>query len=151
MKCFAKYALPMLMTMGAVMAPGLPPVATAAEDQAALQADREFVGAAANGDKEAVGKLLDADFTWTDAEGKAYTKSETLSDLAQLKVIDDQEANVEQRSYGQVVAVLASRGKAYALRVWVKRAAGWRALVYHEVTLREQPASSGGGSGVREC
>jgi len=122
----------------------------AGEEQAALQADREFVRAAAKGDKEGVGKLLDADFTWTDAQGKTYTKSEALTELPQLAVSEDSEAHMEQRAYGQVVAVMASHGKAYALRVWVKRPAGWRALVYHEVTLREQPAAPG-GSGVKEC
>jgi hypothetical protein len=116
----------------------------------ALQADREFVRAAAKGDQEVVGKLLDADFTWTDAQGKTYTKSESLAALPQLKVSDDKDAKVEPRTYGQVVAVMASHGKDYVLRVWVKRPAGWRALVYHAVTLREQ-ASSSGGSGVNEC
>jgi len=151
MKCFAKYALSMVMALsGAVVAPWLGRVAVAAEDPAALQADREFVRAAAKGDQEAVGKLLDADFTWTDSQGKTYTKSETLTALAQLKVSDTSDAKEDRRSYGQVVAVMAGHGKAYTLRVWVKRRAGWRALVYHEVTLREQPAAPG-GSGVKEC
>lgn len=150
MKCFAKYGWPMLMTLG-LIAPAFPSLAAAPRDQAALHADREFVGAAANGDTEAVAKLLDADFTWTDAEGKTYTKVETLNELPRLHVIGDQDAKVEQRNYGQLVALMASRGKAYTLRVWVKRPAGWRTLVYQEVTLREQPVSSGGGSGVKEC
>ena len=63
---------------------------------------------------------------------------------------DASDAKEDRRSYGQVVAVMAGHGKAYALRVWVKRPAGWRALVYHEVTLREQPAAPS-GSGVKEC
>lgn len=149
MKCFAKCALAMVI-VGTLTAPGFPLLALAAEDSAALQADHEFLRAAAKGDKETVGKLLDTDFTWTDAQGKTYTKSEALTELAQLKVSDDSDAKVEHRSYGQVVAVMAGRGKAYALRVWVKRPAGWRALVYHEVTLREQPAAPS-GSGVKEC
>jgi hypothetical protein len=149
MKCFAKYALAIVI-VGTVTVPSLPLLAIAAEDPAALQADREFVHAAAKGDKEAVGKLLDADFTWTDAQGKTYTKSEALAELAQLKVSDDQDAKVEPRTYGQLVAVMASHGKEYALRVWVKRPAGWRALAYHEVTLREQPAAPS-GTGVKEC
>ena len=150
MRCFAKYALPMVIALGgAVIAPRVDRLSAASEDQAALQVDREFVRAAAKGDKEAVGELLDAEFTWTDAQGKTYTKSEALTELPQL-AISENSANVEQRSYGQVVAVMASHGKAYALRVWVKRPAGWRALVYHEVTLREQPAAPS-GSGVSEC
>ncbi len=151
MRCFAKYALLMLIALGgAVIAPRLNQVAAAGEDPAALQADREFVRAAAKGDQEAVGKLLDAEFTWTDSQGKTYTKGEALTELPQLAVSGDGGANVEHRTYGQVVAVMASHGKAYALRVWVKRPSGWRALVYHEVTLREQPAAPG-GSGVKEC
>ena len=150
MRCFAKYALPMVIALGgAVIAPRVDRLGAASEDQAALQVDREFVRAAAKGDKEAVGELLDAEFTWTDAQGKTYTKSEALTELPQL-AISENSANVEQRSYGQVVAVMASHGKAYALRVWVKRPAGWRALVYHEVTLRDQPAAPS-GSGVGEC
>ncbi len=151
MRCFAKYALLMLIALGgAVIAPRLNQVAAAGEDPAALQADREFVRAAAKGDQEAVGKLLDAEFTWTDSQGKTYTKGEALTELPQLAVSGDGGANVEHRTYGQVVAVMASHGKAYALRVWVKRPSGWRALVYHEVALREQPAAPG-GSGVKEC
>src|SRR5260370_10973280 len=130
MRCFAKYALLMLIALGgAVIAPRLNQVAAAGEDPAALQADREFVRAAAKGDQEAVGKLLDAEFTWTDAQGKTYTKSEALTELPQLAVGGD--AHVEERAYDQVVAVMASHGKTYPLRVLVKRPAGWRALVYH--------------------
>ena len=151
MKCFAKYALAMVIAVGgAVIALRLPMLAAAGEDQAALSADREFIRAAAAGEKEAVGNLLDTEFTWTDAQGKAYAKSAALTELAKLKVSGDTDAKVEQRSYGQVVAVMASHGKAYALRVWVKRPAGWRVLAYHEVMLREQPAASG-GTGVKEC
>ena len=81
MKCFAKFALPMVIALsGAVVAPWLGQVAVAAEGPAALQADREFVHAASKGDKQAVGRLLDPDFTWTDAQGKTSTKSETLTE-----------------------------------------------------------------------
>src|SRR5258708_913177 len=117
MRCFAKYALPMVIALGgAVIAPRLNQVAAAGEDPAALQADREFVRAAAKGDQEAVGKLLDAEFTWTDSQGKMYTKSEALTELPQLAASGD--SHVEERAYDQVVAVMASHGKAYALRVW---------------------------------
>ncbi len=151
MRCFARYALPMVIVLGgAVLSPRIDRLSAASEDPAALQADREFVRAAAKGDQEAVGKLLDAEFTWIDSQGKTYTKSEALTALPQLAVSEDNGANVEHRTYGQVVAVMASHGKAYALRVWVKRPSGWRALVYHEVTLREEPAAPG-GSGVKEC
>ncbi|MCU1315783.1 MAG: hypothetical protein JWN63_1105, partial [Candidatus Acidoferrum typicum] len=42
----------------------------AADEPSLLQIDNEFVQAAAKDDKAAVGRLLDSDFTWTDADGK---------------------------------------------------------------------------------
>ena len=57
MKCSAKYGWPMLMALG-LITPAFPSLVAAPQDQAALHADREFVGAAANGDKEAVARLL---------------------------------------------------------------------------------------------
>ena len=146
-----KRSLVMAVALGGLLiAPGMARTAAASDDQAALQADGEFVRAAAKGDKEAVRKLLDAEFTWTDAQGKTYTKAEVAAGLPPIAVGTDTSTNVEHRTYGEVVAVVATHGKSYVLRLWVKRPAGWRALAYHEVTLREQPAA-GGGSGVKEC
>jgi len=39
-------------------------------DPAVMQADRAFVQAAAKGDAAALGKMVDAEFTWTDVEGR---------------------------------------------------------------------------------
>src|SRR5258708_34365754 len=118
MRCFAKYALLMLIALGgAVIAPRLNQVAAAGEDPAALQADREFVRAAAKGDQEAVGKLLDAEFTWTDSQGKTYTKGEALTELPQLAVRGDVGANAEHRTYGPVVAGMGEAGRADACGV----------------------------------
>ncbi len=36
--------------------------------------------------------------------------------------------------YGDVVAVAVERGKEFMLRIWVKRAAGWRLIAFHEVS-----------------
>ena len=57
---------------------------------------------------------------------------------------------MSERTYGQVGAVQASRGKIHVLRIWVQRADGWRLLVYHEVKQLDQPSTSA-GSGVKEC
>jgi len=69
MRRFAKFAFTAVMMLLAAIALRVDGLA-AGEDQAALQADREFVRAAVKGDQDAVGKLLDAEFTWTDAQGK---------------------------------------------------------------------------------
>jgi Domain of unknown function (DUF4440) len=149
---FARLVLAMTtIALGAaVIAPTVGPLALAGEDQAALQADREFAQAVAKSDKAAVGKLLDKDFTWTDSEGNSFNRSEVLESLPKPGLTDETTASRRNHAYGQVIAVMASHGKVYALRVWVKRPAGWKALVYHEVTLKDQPSASS-GSGVKDC
>ena len=125
-------------------------VAAAADDQSILQADHEFVRAASKGDSAEVGRLLDTDFTWTDANGKTRPRTEVLNSLPTPALGNETGADVKQRTYGAVSAVMSGRGKIYVLRVWVKRPAGWRLLVYHEVALGRQ-ASTSQGPGVREC
>jgi ketosteroid isomerase-like protein len=124
--------------------------ATSAEDQSFLQADREFLQAAGKGDAAALGKLLDADFTWTDADGKTRTRAEVLNSVPTPALGNEAGAEVKQQTYSQVSAVMSGRDQTYVLRLWARRAAGWRLLVYHEVTLgRQTPGSS--GSGVANC
>jgi hypothetical protein len=121
--------------------------AAAGDDEVVLQTDRAFVQAIAKSDKASLGKLLDADFAWTNSEGKTQTKAEVLQDLPTPASGYDAEA--KERTYGRVTAVQANSGKVYVLRVWVKRPAGWRALVYHEVV--QLAASPVVGPGVKDC
>ena len=120
------------------------------EDAAVIQADRAFVQAAAKGDAAALGKMLDAEFTWTDVEGKTLTGEEVLRAVPKDALGDESGVEVGERTYGQVGAVNASRGKVHILRMWVQRPGGWRLLVYHEVKQMEQPSTSA-GSGVKDC
>ena len=124
--------------------------AVAADDQSVLQVDREFVQAAAKGDNATVGRLLEADFTWTDADGKTQSKTDVLQSLPNPALGDERGAQVTQRTHGQVGAVMSARDKVSVLRLWVRRSAGWHLLVYHEVALRQQ-ASTPAGPGVKEC
>jgi hypothetical protein len=55
-----------------------PNTAAAENDATVMQVDHAFVQAAAKGDAAAVGKMVDAEFTWTDAEGKTLTAEEVL-------------------------------------------------------------------------
>ncbi len=126
------------------------PVSAADDEQAVLQADHALVQAIGKADKAAVGKLLDANFTWTDSDGKTQTRAQVLQALPTPALGDESGLDVKERTYGQVGAVRVERGKVYVLRVWVKHSAGWRALVYHEVRLREQPPTAA-GSGVSDC
>ncbi len=119
-------------------------------DAAVSQADHAFVQAAAKQDSEEIGKLLDADFTWTNAEGKTITRAEVIGSVPTSPMGDESAAKIEHRDYGQVVAILSAREKIHVLRVWVKRGANWRLLEYHEVSQAET-AQSSSGTGVAEC
>ncbi len=124
--------------------------ALAADDPSVLQADREFVQAAGKGDTATVGRILDVDFTWTDADGKTRSRTEVLDSLPTPALGNESGAQVKQHTYSQVGAVMAGRDKTHVLRLWVRRPAGWRLLVYHEVVLgRQAPAPA--GPGVKEC
>ena len=126
------------------------PVSAAAEDQEVLQTDHDFVQAAAKADKAAVAKLLDADFTWTDADGRSRARTQVLGSIPSPALGNEAGAEVSQRTYGQVSAVMSGRDKIHVLRIWVKRSAGWRLLVYHEVALGRQ-SSGPTGSDVKDC
>lgn len=121
-----------------------------AEEASALQADREFVQAVAKGDSAAVAKLLDADFTWTNADGKTFSRDEVLNSLPTPALGDEAGAHQVRQTRSQVEAVMVDRDKIHVLRLWVKRGSAWRLLVYHEVALGHQEPRSA-GSGVTDC
>jgi hypothetical protein len=122
----------------------------AADDDAVLQADRALVQALAKADSATASKLLDAEFSWTDSAGKTQSRAEVLKSFPKPALGDESDTEVKERTYGDVGTVMAARGKVHVLRIWVKRPAGWRVLVYHEVTQLDQPPTAG-GSGVNEC
>jgi len=125
-------------------------VTAAADDQDVLQTDHDFVQAASKGDKATVAKLLDTDFTWTDADGRSRARTQVLGSIPSPALGNEAGAEVSQRTYGQVSAVMSGRDKIHVLRIWVKRSAGWRLLVYHEVALGRQ-TSGPSGSEVKDC
>jgi hypothetical protein len=148
---FLTSALLFSVLLGGILALlSLNSTAAAGDDQYFLQADHEFVQAVGKGDAAAVGKVLDADFTWTDADGKTRTRAEVLTSLPTPALGNEIGAQVKPRIYGQVGAVMSGRDKTNVLRIWVKRPAGWRLLVYHEVILGRQ-AQAPAGPGVKEC
>ena len=117
------------------------PPATAGDKQAVLQTDHALEQALTNSDKTVAkglaAKLLDADFTWTDADGKTSTRAQFLQSFDAEKTpvfaIGGRSAEATAYVYGQVGVVQANAGSMHVLRVWVKHPTGWRALVYHEV------------------
>jgi len=110
----------------------------AADDPAVLAADQTFVLAAAKSDAPALGKLLDSDFVWIDASGRLEKRAQVLGSVPKSGLSEAGGADV-RHDYGQVETVEANSGKMHVLRVWVKRPAGWRALVYQEVQSLDAP------------
>ena len=119
-------------------------------DQAVLQADHKFVQAASLQNGSLLHRLLDDSFTWTDADGKTLSTAEVLHSVPKPALGDESGIDLTERTYGQVGAVSAGRGKIHVLRMWVLRRAGWRLLVYHEVKQMDEP-SKAAGTGVNEC
>ena len=151
MRRFVTGAFAAGLALGIVLAAqsGRRAIATA-DEPSLLQIDNDFVQAAAKDDKAAVGRLLDADFTWTDADGKTRTRADVRKSLPTPALGNETGAQLRPRTYGQVGAVMSGRDKVHVLRIWVKRSAGWRLIVYHEVALgRQDPAPP--GPGVNEC
>jgi hypothetical protein len=111
--------------------------------------DHDLVQAVARRDIGAVGQLLDADFTWTDSQGQTFTRMQVLEKLPEPALGDESQANGQERMNGQIVIHRAERGRTYVLRVWVRRPAGWQALVYQEVSqLSVSPQSE---PGAQDC
>jgi hypothetical protein len=150
MRRFVTTVLAVGVVCGAAMVTLPSPRVAAADESSVLQIDREFVQATAKDDKAKVAALLDTDFAWTDADGKTQTKTDVLKSLPTPALGNETGADVKHRTYGAVGAVMSGRGKIHVLRIWVKRPAGWRLLVYHEVALGRQ-ASAPAGPGVKEC
>jgi Domain of unknown function (DUF4440) len=127
------------------MAPTVP-----GQDANMTKADMAFTQAVVNADKSALKKLLDADFTWTDAGGQVKTKARVLSELPKTAITDGKNAESRSYTYGDLGNVQVNLGRAHVLRVWVKRPAGWKVIVYQELMSLETPPSFTPGAG-RDC
>jgi hypothetical protein len=138
---------------GGVLAAGPMGRAAADDEQAALQADRALLSALGKADKIATGKQLDADFIWTDGDGKSLKKAEVLDNLSSFAADNQSDENVQTHFYGQVETVLGVHHNARFLRVWVKRPAGWREFVELDtpISTRTAPASVEAAAGQGDC
>lgn len=102
-------------------------------DDAVVRADRTLVAALEKGDKSAVNKLLDADFTWIDTDGIMWSREDALE--AGLKPLVPSGSNVivTEHKYGKIVWVQDNVGSNFAAHVWVQRSGGWRLLHTNEI------------------
>jgi uncharacterized protein DUF4440 len=124
--------------------------AVVGQDASMMQADSAFVRAVAKADKSTLEKLLDADFTWTNAAGKVQTKAQVLRRLPNAAITNAKDAELKAYTYGNLGNVQVNLGRAHVLRVWVKQSAGWKAIVYQELMLLDTPPSFTPGAG-KDC
>jgi hypothetical protein len=113
---------------------------------ALLEADRTFVQAAGRAGKPSLDNFLDADFTFTGADGRTLTRSEFLRDPPTLAAAGDPQPYL----YGDLADVQANMGRLHVVRVWVKRPAGWKIIVYQEVRSLAAPPQTTPSAGL-EC
>ena len=126
------------------------PAGDQAAEQTMLQADHTFITAVSDVDTQAVAELLDADFSWTDSEGKTEKKSELLANLPKARIANESSAISKHYIYGDIGDVQVNLGRMHALRVWVKRPVGWRIIVYQEVKSLDNSPSATPGTGKCE-
>jgi hypothetical protein len=119
----------------------------AGDSASLLQADKAFVQAILHKDAASAANFLSADFTWIDSIGNRYTREKVLESFPAVANAD---VDAQVRVYGDTAVVRANRGKMNVLRVWVKRAAGWRALLYQEV-LQVEKSEPPAGKTSTEC
>src|ERR1700733_3718782 len=115
-----------------------------------MKGDRVFIQAVTNADRPALEKLFDADFTWTDFDGRTETKAQVLRDLPKRAITNEGAAQLKQYTYGELGDVQANLGRAHVLRVWAKRPDGWKAIAYQEVMSLDAPPSFAPGAG-KDC
>jgi hypothetical protein len=155
MKCLLIRALIVGVVCGGILASGPMGRVAAGDDadQTALLADRSLLTALGKADKTATGKLLEADFVWTDADGKSLKKAEVLGDLSTYATDNQGDENVQTHFYGQVETVLGVHHNARFLRIWVKRPAGWQEFVELDtpISTRIAPASVEAAAGQGDC
>lgn len=104
-------------------------------------AERVFVQAFEKKDTAALKKILDAEFIWIDSNGRRLKRAGLLESIP---AIANSGVEAQIHSYGDAVVVRADRGRMNVLRIWVKRAAGWRAVLYQEVRQVEKSEPAGG-------
>lgn len=115
-------------------------------DPAVQGADRAFIQGLSKSDRAALAGLLDASFTWTDVNGRSQTAAEIARNLPKPAIADEAQAKIEYHAYGAFASVQVHSRRLHTLRIWIKRPAGWRALVYQEVQLRDSPPPPAAGS-----
>jgi hypothetical protein len=110
-----------------------------AEDvQPVSNADQTFTQAVTQANKKTAASLLDSQFEFTDTQGKTFTKTQALDQLSIITTASSGATEVRSYNYGQVGDVFGIHQNTRFLRVWVKRADGWKLFNYIETPIGER-------------
>src|SRR5260370_6652989 len=123
------------------------PTASADNSHPVALADRVFVHAFEKKDTAALKEMLDTEFIWIDSSGQRLNRAGLLENIP---AIANSDVAAQIHSYRDAVVVRADRGRMNVLRIWVKRATGWRAVLYQEV-LQVEKSEPAGGKRAAEC
>jgi hypothetical protein len=115
---------------GAACSNNSPPAAAAASSTtpAAAAADSTWFAALTSRDPSTATSLLDAEFEWTNREGRTHTRTEAIQSLSALAADLHGETNVQHYDYTHVHVITSARESARMMRVWAMRPDGWRIL-----------------------
>jgi ketosteroid isomerase-like protein len=133
----------------------------AASRESLLKADHAFSEAAAKADRAAAAPLLGPRFSWTNSDGKTWSRTQALADWKTLAATAGDESGFDARVYG-MVGLVTGMGKAGGRdvrfgRIWIKGPAGWKAMVYQanpvlsEAAAAPAPAEKGPATCINPC
>jgi hypothetical protein len=105
-----------------------------------VKADEAITKALLGGDKAAVEKMLDADFSWIDSDGVYYaTKGEAFAHAVKPLVGAGAGVKIIEHRYGKLVYVERSEGeKKFSAHFWAQRPNGWRLLHINDLEVRRR-------------
>jgi hypothetical protein len=136
---FASMILPGAVVCVATLA--MPGPATA-RDPGVLHSERSLASALHSGNTRALARLLDAEFTFTDTDGKIHGRSDLLHDPSALANTSGGDKDVQTHFYGTVETILGSHHGARFLHVWVRRRSGWKTFVALDTIVTPAPRAS---------
>ena len=101
----------------------------------AASADTQWIAALSATDPSSATGALDAEFEWTDADGRTYARGDAAARLSTLAAALRGETSVQRYDYGHVHVVTSLRDQTRLMRVWALRADGWRLIGAIETRL----------------
>lgn len=124
------------------------------EQPSVADIDRAWLAALERGDAAAVEALLDADFEWTNSDGRTLDRAASIASVPALAADLRGETGMQAFDYGHVTAMTSARPGARMMRVWGLRPEGWRALavISTALTTGATPfAATGAAAATGDC